>query len=342
MKKAIKIKEKVDNWITLSYKENRVYDALASLLDFESPCCAVKQIPTSQTLYVSYNQLLNTSPNNSTIPRDLFTAVQKHQRNLILDFIENPDNPQKLLCLYLLFSNNFNNFIKNQIGQMNNIPTDRLNKNDQQLSHLLKQYRKEFPVIKTNIQKDKNLAQFNIEKYYTINNVYLPILDHLRDSTLPIEIKEQLFRPYQDSIKLTYWAKSEKNTITDIQKLSNPEGIHTEYNILHQLPKEAYTGISLLCCGLCDEYLGQTNPHRGTHGTCDPDWKVHSADEEQLKNTAMENHQNIPDGTIIFSERRLSCDQIETTMYFDDNSLNLQEFKNNLGLSGDEALLNNS
>lgn len=263
MKKAIKIKEKVDNWSTIPYS-NRVYDALAGLLDFQNPCCAVKKDPSYARLYVSYNTVLDTSYNNNAIPSDLFTAVQKHQRNLILRVIEPADNPQNILCLYLLFSNHFNSFIKNQVGQMKNIPVGGVNENDQQLSDLLKNYRSNFPRIKTDIQKDKNLEQFNIAKYYEINTLYLPILNYLRDTTLPIEIKEQLFRPYQDSIKLTYWFKTNPKTITEIEKLANPEGIHTEYNILHQLPEQAYIGISLLCCGFCDEYLGHKHEHRGT------------------------------------------------------------------------------
>jgi hypothetical protein len=60
------------------------------------------------------------------------------------------------------------------------------------------------------------------------------------------------------------------NDIFEVGKIK-----HAESNLGNQFSFEKlYTGISKLCCGICDNLLNTKyhHEHRGTHGTCDPKW----------------------------------------------------------------------
>lgn len=322
MKKIVKIKEKQDKWNQFSYEDKRVFDALSSLLHFESVCCAVTK--KQNILLVSYNT-------QGTGEQ----SIHSYQKEMVLQII-NQDDYQKVLCLYLLLSQGFSGFVKDQIHK------EKTSEN-KVLFNVLSDFRSKLPEFKTNLQKalkEKNSGNstqdIDISTFFVINELYYNIVKSLKDSQNIIEVKEQLFRPFQDSLKIANWAKNYKNTIQNIQKLDNPEGLHAEYNIAvacEQEKEKPYIGVALLCCVFCDEYLSDMqHNHRGTHGTGDPDWKHSSNANDTLKKQLLEKKVDIPEGEVNFSERRLSIDNFEQEITIDLVGQTLSDYKSDLNL----------
>lgn len=296
--------KRIDNWENISY-DKRVLDALTSLFHFKGTVTAGYYC--DNVLYISYNEHIDPVKDNLMTNRiKLFS-----NENIKKYSVEN------LLSVYLLLNIDFFELILSCFKYEKALIQNQ-SKKDTSIYDLFAECGNVIKTLKKDL--DTSLAKGSIiefNNYKGINVVYDKLIWNIVQIEQNDEIKQQLFRPLQDCLKVKYYLNDSSYSINKVIILDNKDNVHADTNVVDHFPllkSFDYVGVSRLACGYCHEYLNKKDAlHRGTHGVIDSGWKMNlsSPQEEPFKNIVQSKAKKLEKGQNIFQWRKLSFDSFE-------------------------------
>ncbi|AVP87075.1 hypothetical protein phytr_1140 [Candidatus Phycorickettsia trachydisci] len=267
----------------------RVLDALAAILNLQTPCTAVmRDVDKKHKFYVSYN---------NNISLKVWKMVQS-AAGFINNFIADDGqthmkskNIPALIGMYIAFNDDFK-----KLFDPNNTFVGSLRTNSKTLELIAKitQHRNEligFKLDSIKSEEFKRLCCSIAEDYFhLLSEVAEENATNEQSSLRNESLLNFLKRPVKDVLKSVVTLKKEAqddNSLktVEIEILNNPEGLHAEMVLLKKALKdfregsrttfEFYMGISKLCCYLCHRTLDLLKDKipdlkvitRGTHNT---------------------------------------------------------------------------